>query len=178
MALTAATVLLFVAAGTSSAGTTPKHDRDVIRFFSHHPKLAKTKAGTAAAWKLVAHLTVQIRSLQSARLAPTDDWATAVRIVQRVYPGSSWWLLSCSASEGGHGIFVMNAQGSQAGGWMQYMQGTFQGDFNAAVQDLHARGIRVPASAWSWASPLGQAVAAGWAYSHNRPSGKWQGGGC
>ncbi len=112
------------------------------------------------------------------QLAETNDWQTAVRIVQTPYPGSSSWLLSCSASEGGHGRFVMNYGGSGAGGWMQYMNGTFWHDYNAAVYDLRARGWKPPSSSASWYSPLGQAIAGAWAYTHDRPSGKWTGGGC
>lgn len=108
----------------------------------------------------------------------TEDWATAVRIMQRFYPGSEGWLMSCSASEGGHGGFVMNTKGSGAGGNLQYMNGTFWTDFNAAVKDLVSRSVKVPKSAWAWESPLGQAVAGSWAYGHARWSGKWTGGGC
>lgn len=114
----------------------------------------------------------------AATVPATGDWRTAVRIVQRFFPGSEWWLIACSSSEGGHGRWVPNTQGSGAGGWMQYMEPTFWGDFRAALADLAARGIRAPPSASSWYSPLGQAIAAGWAYSHARPSGKWTGGSC
>lgn len=118
------------------------------------------------------------REILDRTLQATADWGTAVSIVQRAYPGSSWWLLSCSSSEGGHGGWVPNTAGSGAGGWMQYMEGTFEHDFGEALADLRERGFRVPASVHSWYQPLGQAVAAGWAYAHDRPYGKWVGGGC
>ena len=35
------------ASASQAAGIT-RHDRDVIRFFQHHPKLARTPAGGAA----------------------------------------------------------------------------------------------------------------------------------
>jgi hypothetical protein len=114
----------------------------------------------------------------SRTIPPTDDWLTAVRYVQRAFPGSEWWLRSCSSGEGGWGRWVPNTQGSGAGGWMQYMDGTFWHDFNRAAYDLRSRGFRVPPSAASWYSPLGQAVAAGWAYHHHRPPGKWTAASC
>lgn len=122
-----------------------------------------------------------------ARVLPAvNDWLTAVRVVQRVYPGSQAWLESCSGGEGGHGLWVWNggapigsaSHGSGAGGWLQYMVGTFWHDFGRALADARARGFVVPASAASWSSPLGQALAGGWAYGNDRPSGKWTGGGC
>lgn len=102
-----------------------------------------------------------LHSLAAHRLPFTNDWETAVRIVQRVWPGTSGWLLSCSAHEGGHGAFVMNTQGSGAGGWMQFMSGTFSwalGRAKAAAPRIILR----PGTA-AWTSPLGQAFAAGWA---------------
>ena len=55
-------------------------------------------------------------SLSRRSIPATNDWQTAVRLVQRVYPGTSGWLLYISHREGGHGGFVMNHQGSGAGG--------------------------------------------------------------
>lgn len=106
------------------------------------------------------------------------DWQTAVRLVQRVYPGSEGWLLACSSSEGGHGAWVPNRQGSGAGGWMQYMAGTYEHDYNRASEEARRRGYVVPAAAASWYSALGQALAGGWAYHYSRPSGKWTGSRC
>lgn len=126
----------------------------------------------------------------SKKLQQTNDWLTAVRVVQVAYPGSSWWLTSCSASEGGHGEWVWNggyplsqypskpSRSSGAGGWGQYMEGTFWTDYRAAVADLRQRGFKIPPGSSSWYSPLGQAIAMGWAYGHSRPHGKWLGGGC
>lgn len=123
-------------------------------------------------------------------LRATGDWATAVAFVQRDWPGSSGWLLSCSSSEGGHGIWIWNggvpyrgptppAGSSGAGGWMQYMAGTFRHDYDRALYTARSSRLAVPPrSANSWLSPLGQAFAAGWAYYHDRPVGKWTGSRC
>lgn len=104
-------------------------------------------------------------------------WHRAVREAQRPYPGTEPWLLSCSSSEGGHGRWVPNGDGSGAGGWLQFMSGTFWRMWSAAKVDVVRRGFRVPASASSWQSPLGQALAGAWGVTHGR-SGEWYGGGC
>lgn len=123
----------------------------------------------------------------------TTDWQTAVRVVQRAYPGSAGWLLACSSSEGGHGPWVwrggeplrvsatgevLNPHGNVPGGPLQYFQRTFWTDYRAAVADLMGRGYQIPNGSSSWFSMLGQAIAGGWAYGHARPSGKWTGGRC
>lgn len=122
-----------------------------------------------------------------ARTIPNvGDWMTAVRLVQRFFPGSEGWLDSCSSSEGGHGGFVWLGNlpyprygaDDTPGGWMQYKWRTFWTDLRSALAHPALRGIRVPPSAISYSSPLGQAIAAGWAYFYSRPSGKWTGSGC
>lgn len=138
----------------------------------------------AAAAAILA-FTVAAPAQAQRTLAQASDWLTAVRVVQAVYPGSGPWLLSCSASEGGHGGFVWlehrsyprYGANSTPGGWMQYMQTTFNSDFDAALRDLWGRGYVTPNNA-GYYTPLGQAIAAGWAYSHARPAGKWTGRGC
>jgi hypothetical protein len=109
----------------------------------------------------------------------TNDWQTAVRIVQRDWPGSGSWLLACSSSEGGWGLWKSNTQGSGAGGWMQYMEGTFYGDLAGALALARQEHLPAPPrSADRWSSALGQAFAAGWAYFHSRSSTKWTGSRC
>ena len=104
-------------------------------------------------------------------------WLRAVKEVQRVYPGTEGWLVSCSASEGGHGRWVPNSQGSGVGGWLQYYPSTFHGFFARARAEAENRRFRVPASAASWYSPLGQALAGGWAVTHGMTH-HWVGSGC
>ena len=97
-----------------------------------------------------------------------------MRIVQRSWPGTAAWMLSCSAHEGGHGPFVMNYQGSGSGGWMQYLYGTWTSHYGSALAlaRLEHRPLP-PARAAQWTEPLGQAFAAGWGYSHQRSA--WTG---
>lgn len=141
------------------------------------------RAWIVAKW---GHRLNDCRNVAARTMTDPGEWTSAVNLVQRAFPGSGWWLLACSSSEGGWGGFVWLGHDSSPrygdqttpGGWMQYMQRTFWGDFNSAAADMAARGFRLAPSAASYYSPLGQAVAAGWAYSHARPSGKWTGYRC
>lgn len=105
------------------------------------------------------------------------DWQVAVQVAQRVYPGTSGWLMSCSASEGGYGPWVWNRQGSGAGGWMQFMESTFWRMFGSARADATSRGFVVPEGAASFYSPIGQALAGAWGVRNGR-SFEWTGSGC
>jgi hypothetical protein len=104
-------------------------------------------------------------------------WFRAIEEAQRAYPGTRSWLRSCSASEGGWGRWVPNSEGSGVGGWLQFASGTFWRMFTAARADVVARGFRVPRSAASWDSTLGQALAGSWGVTHGR-RGEWFGSGC
>lgn len=108
------------------------------------------------------------------RLLPlTNDWQTAVRVVQRTWPGTYAWLLSCSSAEGGHGQFVMNYQGSGAGGWLQYMESTFNYHYSAALELARREHKPLPPPGLGWTSPLAQAFAGGWGFHFNRSA--WMG---
>lgn len=108
------------------------------------------------------------------RLIPlTNDWVTAVRLVQRIYPGTESWLLYISHREGGYGRFKMNYQGSGAGGWMQFMASTFYGYDDAAFADARRKGFVVSSSADSWTHPLGQALTAGYMRFTGRDGCHW-----
>ncbi len=104
-------------------------------------------------------------------------WLRAVEEVQGPFPGTSSWLRSCSASEGGWGRWVPNSQGSGVGGWMQMFPSTFWRMFTAAKVDAERRGYRVPSSAASWYSPVGQALGGAWAIRNGRRH-EWVGHGC
>lgn len=110
-------------------------------------------------------------------------WRRAVTEAQKAYPGTESWLLSCSSSEGGHGRWVRYGGGSYydgysgVGGWLQFLPGTFWRMFGSAHDDVTTRGYKVPRSAHSWTSALGQALAGAWGVSHGR-SHEWAGAGC
>lgn len=159
------------------------HAAGTLRFLRIHFKreLSAGKQPFVTIWKnhqwLRRDSRIRIQKLDRT-LPLVGDWLTAVRIAQRPFPGSEWWLVACSSSEGGHGGWIRGRTNSSVGGWMQYTEGTFWHDFNRARADATRRGWLVPAAAASWYSPLGQALAAGWAYFHDRPVGKWTGSRC
>lgn len=115
-------------------------------------------------------------------------WHKAVREVQKVYPGTESWLLSCSWSEGRHGRWVSYrglytpeyaAANYIVGGWMQFKWPTFRGMFRHALDDLRARDFMVPSELRdpqvlsAWTSPLAQALAAGWARYTGNDDSHW-----
>lgn len=204
MTFLALTVVVWAATGTSASTTTAQKAKPAqgptdaqinqarkkanrcMRDFGVRPFLvSKARPMGAAYRKWVLRLWqeryatcrllyIETRSLQSS----TSDWATAVRLAQKPFPGTASWLLSCSASEGSHGAFVMNRQGSGAGGWMQFMSGTFYGYVDRAFTDARRRGYHVPTRHRSWTSPMGQALTAGYMRYHHLDRGHWYGSGC
>lgn len=160
--------------GAGSAAITPitarscSHVRDAARIWKSRAFVARTAAEYMAT----------IRTLRDHAVAPGNRaWTKAVKEVQRVYPGTESWLMSCSASEGGHGRWVPNSQGSGVGGWLQFYPSTWSGFYSRAHAEATAKGFRVPRSAESWYSPLGQALAGAWGVTHGM-SHHWVGRGC
>lgn len=98
--------------------------------------------------------------VKSRTIPVTNDWTTAVLISQRVFPKTAGWLMSCSSHEGGHGGFVMNSQGSGAGGWMQFMASTYYANHDDAQRYVKSQGFIVDPRVWTWTHPLGQALTA------------------
>ena len=123
-------------------------------------------------------------------------WHKATDEVQRAFPGSKGWMMSCSATEGGWGRWVVHGGGSyypgaeydkggaQVGGNLQFTYGTFAYMYNAGVKDLVRRAYRLPshlrggASVTAWRSALGQAIAGGAAYTLGLRGSHWAGSGC
>lgn len=130
-------------------------------------------------------------------LPMTNDWRTAVRLVQRVYPGTEDWMLYISHREGGYGAWVWYG-GSHwhgyhigndflgadtVGGWMQFRYSTFAPYWRAAQADLKRRGIIVPdfkmppeggpTQYAAWLSPLGQALTAGFMKYYGKEGCHW-----
>jgi hypothetical protein len=132
--------------------------------------------------------------LSTFTLRDTDDWRTAVNTVQRVFPGTASWLLSCSGAEGGHGRWI--GYGGQpysrwlrdsdtVGGPLQFRFSTFTGMYRRALDYARERGFRVPSHIDSintdyrgeftaaWRSMLGQALAGGWARYTGNDASHW-----
>jgi hypothetical protein len=107
------------------------------------------------------------RTLSQKTIPANWDWPTAVRLVQRIYPGTQDWLLFISHREGGWGRFVMNSQGSGAGGWVQFMESTYWAYSYRAFADVRRRGFIVSDKANQWTHPMGQAITAAYMrYTH------------
>lgn len=131
-----------------------------------------------AAWKAEQARVCRLVPGRYARAERSFFWST--RFVDRLWPGQylGAWASTCASSEGGHGGFVMNHQGSGAGGWLQFLSSTFYGIIGSAIAEAHAAGAtHLPASASSWYSPLGQALAGAAMIHHNR-RGEWDGASC
>ena len=111
-------------------------------------------------------------------------WHKAVSEVQRVFPGTESWLLSCSAAEGGHGRWVGYSgvaystwlrDSDTVGGNLQYRFSTFKGMYRRAVDYATGRGFRVPRMdlTSAWRSALGQALAGAWARYTGNDDSHW-----
>lgn len=121
---------------------------------------------------------VAAHTLHDPEVRPGNQaWHRAVQEAQRAYPGTRGWLLSCSASEGGWGRWVPNSDGAPPGGWLQFYESTFWRMWATAKVDVTRRGYRVPRSAHSWYSPLGQALAGAWGLTNGRRH-EWSSSGC
>ena len=114
------------------------------------------------------------------------DWPGAVREVQKAFPGTSSWLLSCSAAEsrwgawvryGGSPYYAGYEYTNAVGGWLQYRWYTFKGHYRHGLESARSRGFRVnlppPDDVRAWLSPLGQAIAGGWARWSGNDDSHW-----
>lgn len=136
-------------------------------------------------------------------LRDTGDWRFAVREVQRPFPGTDGWLLSCSDAESNHTDWVGHGgrpysawlrDSDTVGGYMQFRFSTFKGMFHQGYDYAIARGFRFPyllkrssyrsEFEWkdeAWQTALGQAIAAGWARYTGEDNSHWSaswGNGC
>jgi hypothetical protein len=119
------------------------------------------------------HLTLRDFEVTSGNHA----WLRAIEEAQKPYPNTAARLKSCSSTEGGWGRWVPNSDGFPPGGWMQMYESTFWRMWATAKADVTARGFRVPNSAASWYSPLGQALASAWGLTNGRRH-EWSSRGC
>jgi len=145
-------------------------------------------------WKARAHIARKVYELWiltgTLRDYPFRDgnhaWAKAVREVQRVFPGTEGWLMSCSAAEGGWGRWVGYSgvaystwlrDSNTVGGPLQFRFGTFTGMFRRGAEYVVARGFRLPSHlrdmTTAWRSALGQAIAGGWARYTGNDDSHW-----
>ena len=134
------------------------------------------------------------------QLSDVASWPVAVRIVQRFFPDTEAWMLSCSDAEGynegdptrwvtfGGDPFSMAAwYADEVGGPPQYRPSTFKGHYRNGLDFITARGFRVPehlrdpGTTTAWRSMLAQAIAMGWARYTGNDNSHWSaswGNGC
>lgn len=165
-----------------SAASEAQHSKHVVTFFKKHswlraPNQPNCKAipwtrSCRIARRVYVHHVTKLERLERT-LPATNDWRTSVRLAQRPFPGTESWLLFISDREGGYGPFVMNRQGSGAGGWMQFMASTFYAYVDDARAAVERRGFIVPANVWTWTHPLGQALTAGYMRYTGRDGCHW-----
>ena len=124
-----------------------------------------------------------------------NDWRTAVRYIQRIYPGTEGWLLGISDREGGWGRWVWYGGrtwngyhvgndflgADTVGGWMQFRFSTFAPYYRGMVKDMRRRGFTLPewpdrggpAIYQPWLDPLAQALTAGYMRYYGKDGCHW-----
>jgi hypothetical protein len=136
---------------------------------------------------------IKERTLIDFQVTPGNGaWRRAVKQAEKVFPGTSGWNLSCSASEGGWGRWVRYGGGAyypgyeetdEVGNWLQFRWSTFKGFYRHALETVISRGYLVPdelrdsGDVRAWLSPLATALAGGWAIT-NGMRHHWAGAGC
>jgi hypothetical protein len=185
-----------------------RHSNHVLTFFANHSWLQAPfkESCSEVPWtrscriarELVRDHTWQrkhLRHLLWVTLPSTNDWQTAVRIVQRLYPGTESWMLAISDREGGWSSWVWYGGRpwtgyhvgddflgmDTVGGWMQFRYSTFAPYWRGALKDLRARGFVLPefpdrggpAEYQPWLDPLGQALTAGYMRYYGKDGCHW-----
>ena len=144
-----------------------QHSQHVVTFFETHSWLRAPRHENCASipWQNQCRIARRVYRQHLARIKEiqttipyTNDWKTAVRLAQKVFPGTEQWLLYISDREGGWGPFVMNHQGSGAGGWLQFMPSRSTPTTTTPRPPSQARGFTVDPKVWTWTHPLGQAL--------------------
>lgn len=195
-------ILTALLATTSLAGNNTTNLRlhksqSVLRFFDNHNWLTAPRTNRCAdvpwtrscliARERVRHHTRRInRILEPTTLRTHQDWRGAVHEAQKAFPGTESWLLSCSAAESRWGAWVRYGGSpyydgyeytNAVGGWLQYRWYTFKGHYRHGIDSARSRGFRVslpgPDDVRAWLSPLGQAIAGGWARWSGNDNSHW-----
>ena len=157
-----------------------KKSRQVVAFFSNPEHRWLTAPRTTKCWEVpwqrqctmaraklrLHHALAEIAEWRLEHELPLiNDWLTALRYVQRIYPGTYDRLLYLSDREGGWGRWIWysgacsdspclwrgyhvggdNVSGADTvGGWMQFRYSTFAPYWRHTLADLKKRGYEVP----------------------------------
>jgi len=107
-----------------------------------------------------------LRDLYKQYEAANRDFRLAAGVAHQIFPTITIERLWNRANvEGGHGEWVWNRNGSNAGGWFQFMQGTYYGRSGAAFSAARRLGHIIPAKFNSFYSVLGQNVTAAYMFT-------------
>lgn len=130
-----------------------------------HRTIASCKYGTWVA-KLWRKRAWELRDLSRSYERANSDFNRASIIANQIFPTiSTERLWNRADAEGGHGLWVWNRYGSGAGGWFQFMEGTYYGRSYEAFSVAHAKGFPVPSRYNSFYSMLGQNITAAYMFS-------------
>jgi hypothetical protein len=148
------------------------------RFLERHTRSARYRWWLATFWGGQRSYYCGIVDRQKTLLQRADqDFERALRLASNVYGVSYSWLHSCAGSEGGFRGWIPNHSGSGAGGWMQFLAGTFYANVDGALTYARPR-VRVSLGAYrSWYSRVGQAFTAAHMFRSGESS-QWTGAGC
>lgn len=159
------------------------------------PASIKYRGWVINQWK--GFFTVCKKELQKRTIPIINDWITAIKWVQRIYPNTYDFMHDISDREGGWGAWVWYG-GSHwhgyhigddflgadtVGGWMQFRYSTFAPHWRDAQANLKQRGYIIPSIPMppqggpsqyaAWLSPLGQALTAGYMKWSNQEGCHW-----
>lgn len=94
------------------------------------------------------------------------DFTSAAFVAHSVFPEiSTSRLWNRASAEGGHGGWVWNNSGSGAGGWFQFMEGTYYGRSAGAFAYARSHGFPIPPKYNSFYSLLGQNLTAAYMFN-------------
>jgi hypothetical protein len=197
-------------AGRSAAVAQQAKSENVIEFWHNHrwvlaPRHEKCwmvpwqRSCTVARASLRLHTALSQLSthIVDHEIPLINDWRTAVRWVQRIYPGTEGWLLYISKREGGWGEWVWYGGrpwtgyhigndflgADTVGGNLQFRYSTFAPYWRQTEANLRQRGYIVPDIPMppaggdpkyaAWLSPLGQALTGAYMKYYGKEGCHW-----
>jgi hypothetical protein len=135
-----------------------------------HSRVSKMGIGSCRYAKWVNHLwksrVNKLLHLRRYYSLADRDFMLAANAAHAIFTAVSVHRLYYRADvEGGHGRWVWNKRGSGAGGWFQFMEGTFYARSDEAFAEARRRGFTVPMKYNSFYSMLGQTITAAYMFS-------------
>lgn len=139
-AVAAAALTLAAGAGAASPAQMSRHDRDLVRFFDHHPRLARTPAGARELRRIIGHLETTIRTLQTARVSACGTASASA---------CAWYedgATQCEVSHEG-GFTSLSPDGKYAGRFQSDYSFETETAFGRMMESRYGRANRWPIGA-------------------------------